>query len=269
MEDNRLAAFGRLLDIMDRLRAECPWDREQTFESLRNNTIEETYELVDAITEGDFDGIMQELGDLMLHIVFYSKMGDELGKFDITDVIEGLCEKLIYRHPHVFGQVDADNPEKVKYNWEQLKLKEKKRKKGILGGVPTSLPAMVKAYRIGDKAASAGFDWEKKEEVWAKVREEVSEVEQEMADLSTQPDAPMRLEEEFGDLLFSVVNAARLYGVDPEMALERCNKKFIRRFAHVERRAGESGLEMKDISLDEMEAWWQEAKHITTEEAES
>lgn len=249
-----------MLDIMDRLRVECPWDREQTFESLRNNTIEETYELVDAITDGDFDGIRQELGDLLLHIVFYSKMGDEEGKFDIKSVIDGLCDKLIYRHPHVFGEVDADNPAKVKYNWEQLKLKEKKRKGGVLGGVPRSLPAMVKAYRIGEKAASAGFDWEKKEDVWAKVREEVGEVGQEIADLSTQPDAPQRLEEEFGDLLFSIVNASRLYGIDPEMALERCNKKFIRRFSHVEKRAAGTGIPLKEIGLEQMEEWWQEAR---------
>lgn len=260
MEDQRLEAFGKLLDIMDRLRVECPWDREQTFESLRNNTIEETYELVDAITDGDFDGIRQELGDLLLHIVFYSKMGDEKGKFDIKNVIDGLCDKLIYRHPHVFGEVDADNPQKVKYNWEQLKLKEKKRKGGVLGGVPRSLPAMVKAYRIGEKAASAGFDWEQKEDVWAKVKEEVGEVEQEIADLSTQPDAPQRLEEEFGDLLFSIVNASRLYGIDPEMALERCNKKFIRRFGYVEKRAAETGIPLKEIGLEQMEEWWQEAK---------
>lgn len=265
MEDKRLEAFGRLLDVMDRLRVECPWDREQTFESLRNNTIEETYELVDAITDGDFDGIRQELGDLLLHIVFYAKMGDEQGRFDIKTVIDGLCEKLIYRHPHVFGEIDADTPEKVKYNWEQLKLKEKKRKNGVLGGVPKSLPAMVKAYRIGEKAASAGFDWEQKEDVWAKVREEVIEVENEIADLSTQPDAAARLEGEFGDLLFSIVNASRLYGVDPEMALERCNKKFMRRFGHIEKRAAESGKQLKDLNLDQMEEWWQEAKTVKQE----
>ena len=191
-------------------------------------------------------------------------MGDEEGKFDITSVIDGLCNKLVYRHPHVFGEVDADNPEKVKYNWEQLKLKEKKRKGGVLGGVPKSLPAMVKAYRIGEKAASAGFDWEKKEDVWAKVREEVGEVGQEIADLSTQPDAAQRLEEEFGDLLFSIVNASRLYGIDPEMALERCNKKFIRRFGYVEQRAAEKGIPLKEIGLAQMEEWWQEAKKIPT-----
>ena len=265
MEDKRLAAFGRLLDIMDRLRVECPWDREQTFESLRNNTIEETYELVDAITDRDFDGIRQELGDLLLHIVFYSKMGDELGKFNITEVIDRLCDKLIYRHPHVFGEVDADNPEKVKYNWEQLKLKEKKRKGGVLGGVPQSLPAMVKAYRIGEKAASAGFDWEKREEVWEKVREELAEVEAEMSGETGSSKSSENLEEEFGDLLFSLINVSRLYKIDPEMALERCNKKFIRRFSHVEQRAKESGLDMKNIGMEQMEAWWQESKKTTND----
>lgn len=263
MENKRTEAFGRLLDIMDRLRVECPWDREQTFESIRNNTIEETYELVDAITDGDYDGIKQELGDLLLHIVFYSKMGEELGEFDIKDVADGICEKLIYRHPHVFGTVDADNPEKVKHNWEQLKLKEKKRKKGVLSGVPKSLPAMVKAYRIGEKAASAGFDWEQKEDVWAKVREEVAEVEQEINALADDPDAAARMEDEFGDLLFSIVNAARLYGVDPELALERCNKKFMHRFGHVETRAEENGKPLKEIAVGQMEEWWQESKTVT------
>lgn len=259
MEDKRLEAFGRLLDIMDKLRVECPWDREQTFETLRSNTIEETYELVDAITERDFDGIRQELGDLLLHIVFYAKMGDEQGKFDIKDVIDGLCEKLIYRHPHVFGTTEADTPEQVKYNWEQLKLKEKKRKSGVLGGVPKSLPALVKAYRIGSKAASAGFDWEKKEDVWGKVREECAEVEQEINNISG-PNAQQKLEAEFGDLLCAVANAARMYGVDPEMALERSNKKFINRFAHIEACAADCGRELKEIGLEQMEAWWQEAK---------
>lgn len=265
--DKRLEAFGRLLDVMDRLRAECPWDREQTFESLRNCTIEETYELVDAITDMDFDGIRQELGDLMLHVVFYAKMGDEQGRFDIADVINSLCDKLIYRHPHVFGEVDADTPDKVKFNWEQLKLKEKKRKRGVLGGVPKSLPAMVKAYRIGEKAASAGFDWEKKEEVWAKVREEVGEIEAEMCSANVKdtdtPACHSRMEDEFGDLFFSMVNAARLYGVDPENALERCNKKFISRFNHIEKRAAEAGKELSGLSLDQMEEWWQEAKSLS------
>lgn len=245
---------------MDELREKCPWDREQTMESLRNCTIEETYELVDAIMEMDYDGIKQELGDLLLHVVFYAKIADEQKRFDIADVIDFLCEKLIYRHPHVFGTVNADNSGEVKYNWEQLKLKEKKRKKGILGGVPKSLPAMVKAYRVGEKAASAGFDWEKKEDVWDKVREEFGETEQEIRRITDTESNKARLEEEFGDLFFSLVNAARLYGVDPEMALESCNKKFIGRFNHVERQAEKGGKSVKEYSLQQLESWWQEAK---------
>ena len=256
MEDKRLAAFGRLLDIMDELREKCPWDREQTIESLRNNTIEETFELADAIAEGDYDAIRQELGDLLLHIVFYAKIGDEQERFDITQVIDGICEKLIYRHPHVFGTVEADTPGQVMQNWEQLKLKEKKRRGGVLGGVPRSLPTMVKAFRIGEKAASAGFDWEKKEDVWAKVREEVGEVEAEMARGDRE-----RLESEFGDIFFALVNAARLYDIDPEMALERTNKKFIHRFNHIEQRATEASIPLKDLTLERMEEWWQEAKN--------
>ncbi|MCD8072840.1 MAG: nucleoside triphosphate pyrophosphohydrolase, partial [Alistipes sp.] len=194
MLERKKESFARLLEVLDELRVKCPWDREQTMESLRNCTIEETFELTDAIADKDYDGIKQELGDLMLHVAFYSKIAEEEGRFDISGVIDFLCDKLIYRHPHVFGQVDADNPEKVKYNWEQLKLKEKKRKKGILGGVPKSLPAMVKAYRIGEKAASAGFDWEKKEDVWEKVMEEVAETHQEICSGDQA-----RIEEEFGD----------------------------------------------------------------------
>ena len=256
MEDKRLAAFGRLLDIMDELREKCPWDREQTIETLRNNTIEETFELADAITDGDYDAIRQELGDLLLHVVFYAKIGDEQGRFDIAQVIDGLCEKLIFRHPHVFGTVEADTPGQVMQNWEQLKLKEKKRRGGVLGGVPRSLPAMVKAFRIGEKAASAGFDWEKKEDVWEKVREEVGEVETEIAGGDRD-----HMESEFGDMFFAMVNAARLYGIDPEMALERTNKKFIHRFNHIEQRATEAGTPLKDLTLERMEEWWQEAKH--------
>ena len=255
MEDKRLQAFGRLLDILDELRVKCPWDREQTMESLRNCTIEETFELADAITDKDYDGIKQELGDLLLHVVFYAKIGSEQGRFDITEVIDFLCEKLIFRHPHVFGTVEADNPQQVMQNWEQLKLKEKKKKRGVLGGVPRSLPAMVKAFRIGEKAASAGFDWEKKEDVWDKVKEEVGEAEAEIARGDRD-----NLEAEFGDMFFALVNAARLYGVDPEMALERSNKKFIRRFNHIEVCAEEAGKPLKDLPLDQMEAWWQEAK---------
>ncbi len=255
MDDKRLEAFKRLLDIMDELRAKCPWDREQTFESLRNNTIEETYELVDAITDGDLENVKKELGDLMLHVVFYSKMGDEKGVFNITDVLNGICDKLVFRHPHVFGSVDAENSEQVKQNWEQLKLKERKAKRGILAGVPRSLPAMVKAYRIGEKAAAAGFDWNKKEDVWAKVREEEEEVETEIRNNNCD-----KTESEIGDLFFALVNMSRLYGIDPEMALERSNKKFIARFEHIEQRAQESGRNLKEMTLEEMDQYWNEAK---------
>ena len=255
MEDKRLEAFGRLLEIMDELRVKCPWDREQTMDSLRNCTIEETYELVDAITERDYDGVKGELGDLLLHIVFYSKIADEEGHFDIEDVIDFLCNKLVYRHPHVFADVEANDSKQVKYNWEQLKLKEKKKKGGILGGVPVSLPAMVKAFRIGQKAASAGFDWQKKENVWSKVREEACEVEAEIA--SRDHD---KLQGEFGDLLFALVNAARLYGVDPELALECSNKKFIRRFNHIEAEAAKLNKRPDELTLEQMEEWWTQAK---------
>lgn len=260
MEDKRLAALQRLLDIMDQLREKCPWDREQTFASLRNNTIEETYELCDAITEGDMDHIREELGDLLLHIVFYSKMGAESAAFDFADVAEGICDKLVYRHPHVFGSVEASTATEVKQNWEELKLREKKRKSGVLQGVPRGLPAMVKAYRIGEKAASAGFDWQRREEVWDKVREEIREVE---AEMTSAPDA--RLEEEMGDLLFSLVNVSRLYGIDPEQALEHTNRKFIRRFEHIEQGAARQGRALKDMELDEMERLWQEAKGMSKE----
>lgn len=258
--DNRTAAFERLLEVMDELRVKCPWDREQTFDSLRNNTIEETYELVDALMDHDMEGIREELGDLLLHIVFYSKIGSEQGAFDIAGVADGVCDKLIYRHPHVFGDVNAENADIVKQNWEELKLREqakKKRKKRVLSGVPRSLPALVKAYRIGEKAAAAGFDWEKKEDVWAKVREEMAEVEAEIGGKN-----PARLEEEFGDLLFSLVNAARLYGVDPDAALERCNRKFIGRFTHIEERAEERGCKLREMTLAQMDELWDEAKRL-------
>lgn len=257
MEDKRLAAFGRLLDIMDRLRVECPWDRKQTFETLRNNTIEETYELADAIASGDLPEVGKELGDLLLHVVFYAKMGSEQGAFDITDVCNGICEKLIYRHPHVFGTVQADTAEKVKENWEDLKQVENSSRKSVLQGVPQSLPALVKAFRIGEKAASAGFDWEKPEDVWEKVREEIGEVEQEFR-AETRDQA--HLEEEFGDAMFALVNAARLYKVDPELALERCNRKFIRRFTYLEEQAAAQGRTLRGMTLAEMEAIWQESK---------
>ena len=258
MENKKLSALARLLDIMDALREKCPWDREQTFQSLRNNTIEETYELVDAITGGDMKNIREELGDLLLHVVFYSKMGEEQGEFDFADVANDICDKLIYRHPHVFGSVHADTPDKVKHNWELLKLKEKNKKnRGVLGGVPRSLPAMVKAYRIGEKAASAGFDWEKREDVWEKVKEETAEVEAEMAS-----DDKNKIEGEVGDLFFALINASRLYGIDPEQALERTNRKFIKRFEHIEQVARKSGKELSEMTLEEMEDAWCEAKNL-------
>lgn len=250
-------ATARLLDVMDTLRRECPWDREQTFDTLRNNTIEETYELADAITDKNMEGIKEELGDLLLHVVFYSKLGDEVGAFDYTDVANGVCDKLIYRHPHVYGDIHADTPEEVKQNWEALKLRKKSRKSGTLGGVPVSLPAMVKAFRIGEKAAATGFDWQRREDVWDKVREELKEV-----DVELRADDKEKLTDEMGDLFFALINACRLYGVDPEAALERTNKKFIRRFNHMEQRAVERGVTLHDLTLDEMEGYWQEAKHL-------
>ena len=254
-QDKRLAATARLLEVMNTLRRECPWDREQTFDSLRSNTIEETYELADAITDHNMDGIKEELGDLLLHVVFYSKLGEEAGAFDYADVVNALCDKLIYRHPHVYGDIHANTPDEVKENWEALKLRKKNRKSGTLGGVPRSLPAMVKAYRVGEKAAATGFDWQRREEVWDKVREEIGEVEAEM-----KSGRAADLEAEFGDLLFALVNACRLYGVDPESALERTNKKFIRRFGRMEEQAEAQGHTLHELTLERMEELWQEAK---------
>lgn len=260
MYEKQLEATARLLETMDTLREKCPWDREQTFLSLRNNTIEETFELVEAITEGDMAGIREELGDLLLHIVFYSKMADEQHLFDFGDVENYLCDKLVYRHPHVYGDVTADNPSEVIHNWEMLKLKEKAKKEhkaanGVLSGVPRSLPAMVKAYRISQKAASAGFDWENHEDVWDKVKEEMREVEAEMKRGDKE-----KIEAEIGDLFFALVNTSRLYGIDPENALERTNKKFIERFGYIEKRAAEEGKRLEDMTLGEMEELWQQAK---------
>ena len=258
--DRRLVALKRLLDVMDELRVKCPWDRKQTFESLRMNTIEETYELADAILDHDLDNVKKELGDLLLHVVFYSKMGSEQQAFDIGDVADAICDKLIFRHPHVFGETQAEDAEQVKQNWEDLKLKEKAlehRKKRVLAGVPRSLPALVKAYRIGEKAAAAGFDWEKREDVWSKVKEETAELQREI----DRSDAS-RAEEEFGDLFFALVNAARLYGVDPEAALEKSNRKFIRRFTHIEDRAEQQGRSLRDMTLGQMDALWTGAKEM-------
>ncbi|WP_295911241.1 nucleoside triphosphate pyrophosphohydrolase [uncultured Alistipes sp.] len=255
MEDKRLEATARLLEVMNTLRRECPWDREQTFDSLRSNTIEETYELADAITDHNMEGIKEELGDLLLHVVFYSKLGEEQGAFDYADVANALCDKLVYRHPHVYGDIHANTPDEVKENWEALKLRKKNRKSGTLGGVPRSLPALVKAFRVGEKAASTGFDWHRREDVWDKVKEEIAEVEAEM-----RSGDKANLEAEFGDLFFALVNASRLYGIDPESALERTNKKFIRRFNYMEEQAAAEGHSLHELSLEQMEELWQEAK---------
>ena len=254
----QLEAFGQLLDIMDELREKCPWDKKQTFESLRVQTIEESYELTEAILANDMDEVKKELGDLLLHIVFYAKMGSEQGKFDIADVINSLCQKLIYRHPHVFGDEKANSAEAVLQNWEQLKLKEKGRKPSVLSGVPKSLPALVKAYRIQDKTHSVGFDWPEREQVWAKVEEELQEFKTE---LQADPTSKAT-ESEFGDLLFSLVNAARLYKINPENALDSTNLKFINRFNYLEDKIKQNGGTLKDTTLDEMDRLWNEAKSV-------
>lgn len=250
-----LIAFERLLIIMDELRAKCPWDREQTFESIRNNTIEETYELSDGILDGDMNLIKKELGDLLLHIVFYSKMGSEKGSFDITDVTNGICDKLIYRHPHVFGEVKVDDANQVVENWEQLKIKEKDGNKTILSGVPNALPALIKANRIQEKVKAVGFDWEVRSQIWEKVEEEMDELKKEIS--ANDHD---KMEAEFGDLLFSLVNAARLYNIEPETALERTNKKFMKRFGYLEQKTIKQGRSLKTMTLDEMNVIWEESK---------
>ena len=259
-----MAAFGRLLDIMDDLREKCPWDRKQTFDSLRQNTIEETYELATAISRHDMNEICKELGDVLLHVVFYAKMGSETEAFDIADVCNRLCDKLIFRHPHVYGQlsdVSIQNSEDVSKLWEQVKLKEKDGNKTVLAGIPDCLPALVKAYRIQDKVANVGFDWERREDVWAKVHEELDELQVEL----NKEDGGDK-EAEFGDLLFAMINAARLYKIRPDNALEQTNLKFMRRFNYLEQKAKEKGHALKDMTLDEMEALWQEAK--ATEQTE-
>ena len=253
--EEQLAAFGRLLDIMDTLREKCPWDRKQTFDSLRQNTIEEAFELATAISRHDMTEISKELGDVLLHVIFYAKMGSETGEFDIADVCNRISDKLIFRHPHVYGEAAAQNAEEVSHLWEQVKLQEKGGNKTVLGGIPDSLPSLVKAYRIQDKVANVGFDWQNKEDVWDKVKEEIAEFEAEVKAGSDE-----RMTEEFGDLLFALINAARLYKIKPDNALEQTNLKFIQRFNYIETRAKELGRELKDMSLDEMEALWQEAK---------
>ncbi len=252
--DKRLQAFKQLLDIMDDLRAQCPWDKKQTLESLRHLTIEETYELADAILDESLDEIKGELGDLMLHIVFYAKIGSEKGAFDITDVLESINTKLINRHPHIYGDVKADSAEEVKNNWEKIKLKGGKKK--VLSGVPKSLPAMVKAYRIQDKVKGVGFDWEQPHQVWDKVHEELEELRKEVE----QGAEARKVEGEFGDLLFALINYARFIGVNPENALERTNKKFVKRFEYLEAEAKKSGKDMRKMSLAEMDVFWHEAK---------
>lgn len=251
----QLAAVDRLLTIMDELREKCPWDHKQTFDSLRENTIEEAFELTNAISKHDMTEISKELGDVLLHVVFYAKMGSESGDFDIADVCNRLCDKLIFRHPHVYGEQAAANAEEVSKLWEQVKLKEKGGNKTVLGGIPDSLPSLVKAYRIQDKVANVGFDWEKKEDVWDKVHEELDELQAELA----KPGEGNK-EQEFGDLLFAMINAARLYKIRPDNALEQTNIKFMRRFNYVEAKAKEQGRELKDMTLGEMDALWNEAK---------
>ncbi|EMR04217.1 nucleoside triphosphate pyrophosphohydrolase [Cesiribacter andamanensis] len=261
----KLQAFDRLLTIMDELRLNCPWDKKQTLESLRHLTIEETYELSDAIIERDLPEIKKELGDLMLHLAFYAKIGDEEGAFDIGDVLNGVCEKLIHRHPHIYGDVEAHDEETVKANWEKIKLKEKgvdDAPKSVLGGVPRSLPALVKAMRIQEKARGVGFDWEEKEQVWEKVEEEMQEFRSEFNAASDQPIDQERAQSEFGDLLFSLINYARFAGINPEEALERTNKKFIRRFQYLEQQAAKAGKNLSDMTLAEMDVYWNEAKKL-------
>lgn len=256
----KLEALGRVIDTLDILRVKCPWDAKQTNESLRPNTVEEVYELCEALINEDNQNIRKELGDVLLHILFYSKIGEEKGEFDIADVCDALNSKLIYRHPHVFGSTHVDSSEEVTQNWEQLKLKESGGNKTVLAGVPSALPALIKADRIQEKAANVGFDWDTREQVWDKVREEVDEVSTEIANMNSE-----KIEEEMGDLLFSVVNAARLYNVNPENALEKTNKKFIRRFNYLEKKSKELGKNLKEMTLAEMDELWNEAKRCECE----
>lgn len=255
--EEQLKAFGEFLDVLDTLREKCPWDAKQTNESLRPNSIEEVYELADALIADDVPNIKKELGDVLLHVAFYARIASENDRFDIGDVLNTLSEKLKFRHPHIYGDVKADSAEEVLKNWEQIKLKEKGGNKTVLAGVPSALPAMIKANRIQEKARNVGFDWEDREQVWDKVKEEVSEVETEI-----RINDEAHIEEEFGDLLFSVINAARLYGVDPENALEKTNRKFIKRFNHLEKRAHELNKSLKEMSLAEMDKIWDEAKKL-------
>ncbi len=256
-KEEKLAAFGRLLDVMDELREKCPWDRKQTFESLRPNTIEETFELCDALINKNEANICKELGDVLLHVVFYAKIGSEDGSFDIADVCNKLCDKLIFRHPHVYGDTVAKSAGDVVLAWEKIKQKEKDGNKTVLSGVPDALPSLIKAYRVQDKVRNVGFDWDKREDVWSKVHEEVDELKAELEKGDKEHST-----DEYGDFLFSLINAARLYHINPDNALERTNKKFIRRFNYVEQKAKEQGRNIQDLTLAEMDKLWGEAKTL-------
>lgn len=261
--EEKMAAFGRLLDVMDELREKCPWDRKQTIESLRPQTIEETYELSDAILKGDLRELSKEIGDVLLHVVFYAKIGSEKGEFDIVDVINRLCDKLIYRHPHVFGEKQVADAAEVVKNWEQLKTTEKDGNKRVLSGVPQTLPPLLKAYRMQDKARAVGFDWEEKSQVWDKVAEELGEFHQELDKLNpAEPESVVKAEGELGDLLFSIVNAARLYDLNPDTGLEMTCAKFRRRFTYLEEQTIRKGLSLKEMTLAQMDAIWDEAKRL-------
>lgn len=255
--EEKLKAFERLLIIMDELREKCPWDKKQTIESIRHLTIEETYELADAIIEKDMNGIKKELGDILLHIVFYARIASETNEFNITDVINSLCDKLIHRHPHIYGDVKVENEEQVKENWEKLKLKEKGNK-SVLGGVPVSLPSLVKASRIQEKARAVGFDWEEPNQVWEKVQEEINELKEEVDRKAPKE----KIEDEFGDVLFSLINYGRFLEINPEDALEKTNKKFIKRFQYLESEANKAGKQLSDMTLAEMDVYWNKAKEL-------
>lgn len=260
MQDPRLQAFERLLNIMDELRTQCPWDKKQTMQTLRHLSIEEVYELSDAILEGDMQEIKKEVGDIMLHLVFYARIASETNDFTITEVLNAICDKLIARHPHIYGDVTVANEEEVKQNWEKLKLKE--GNKSVLGGVPLSLPALIKASRIQEKARGVGFDWEEKQQVWEKVEEEMREFKEEFNTETNEAIDVEKAEKEFGDLLFSLINYARFININPEDALEKTNKKFIKRFQYLEAKANEMGKQLKDMTLAEMDVFWEEAKRM-------
>lgn len=263
--EEKAAAFVRLLQIMDELREKCPWDKKQTFESLRPNTIEETFELADALLKGNKKEISKELGDVLLHVIFYAKIGSETNDFDIHDVCENLSNKLVYRHPHVFGNHDGvENASQVTQLWEQIKQTEKDGNKSVLSGVPNALPSLIKAYRVQDKARGVGFDWEERSDVWKKVKEEISEFEQEVENMDAD-----KAEAEFGDLMFSLINAARLYKINPDNALERTNQKFISRFNYLEEKTLKQGKDLKSMTLEEMDKIWDEAKQLEKERNKS